>query len=156
MISWIKALFIFNKDDSEGFAYLGADETKRVADENGKKYTFFHLVSEGKHKGKYKSGLTVGIGGAISDQMREREVIDINNSGCEIVSLGDYETDEVIVVSENTESLEVKCFKCQHPNLVDAGEFEPNVNGRFLDDAHYGLHCSKCGEQIITQTKITA
>lgn len=156
MISWIKALFTFNKDDSEGLVYLGADEAPRVADENGKMYTFFHLVSEGKHKGKYKAGLTVGRGGEISDQIREREVIDIHNSGYEIVSLGDYETDEVMVVSENTKSLVVKCVSCQHPNLVKAGEFEPNVKGHFLDDAHYGLHCSNCGEQIIIQTKITA
>ncbi|APE04341.1 hypothetical protein BM526_20430 (plasmid) [Alteromonas mediterranea] len=156
MISRIKALFASSKDDSESFVYLGADEAPRVPDENEKTYTFFHLVSEGKHKGKYKAGLAVGRGGEISDKMREREAIDIHNSGYEIVSLGNYETDEVMAVSENTESLVVKCFNCQHPNIVKADEFEPNVDGHFLDDAHYGLHCSKCGGQIIIQTKITA
>jgi len=94
MISWIKALFTSSKDDSEGVVYLGDGFGKGEgcgksfvpdADENGKIYFRFRLITEGECRGKYEPVPSFfSTRGDYRDVTAENEMRDIINSGYEI------------------------------------------------------------------------
>lgn len=88
MLEALKKIFGLGEQEptvrnSEGIVYLGEEDHQREPDENGKSYTFFNLILEGEHKGKYSAGL-VASKSIHRNNVRDAEALDIYESGYEI------------------------------------------------------------------------